>query len=741
MKKQSFTAKILSLVMVIGVLFTLASCGGGSLKLDSFVVDTSTIKTSYVVGEEIDFSGIKAYAKYSDEALNKTYTFGELTITYDADITATAGTKQVYVSFMDPNLDGEEQKIPVTIIVTDPQAVVVNATVAGYQKPDSLVSFAANNKNGTLTYGSSGFMGEFINGNKTYVIGDDNEFNLLPKITVIDESGIPQILSMFHATVEMYLYDGTEYVALTKEAVADHAVAFYSGETLIADVDTLTGTYDFSEAAVGEQIKISVLPDAEYYSYGDNVHAVVLEAAIIDAYNVHEAWQLAVIDNDTSRDLWDTFKTEKGISELSVAGIVLHNDIKLTANDVPDSLFYTTDKEVVYTNSTDPTDKIIKPAGTKYLKDKTNIYQRKGAGDFTINGNFFTLNTSDFPLVASPNVFGSDSGKDYGEDFSNSTLIRFECNGSTGTTPDDVANVTIDNMAVIGNAKRDNYIDHEKASKGYLASAGGLIFIKSTWHTDMTINNVIGNSFFITYFSDYYGRLVANDVKCYDSYQNAGFVYAEAYLEFNDSYLNGCGGPVVIAQSLVDEELHPTVVTNDTILDTRLTGTEIWFVSLGATTVVSGITAMDAVLEAYDLGNFVNPSNSGSLKDKMNILGLLMTEGFTADTVVSDSRAQGVLTFDDDGIERLKSTDPTNNPTEWDKVVNNPAYGQGAPFFSVTDEDGEVHYLFYNGYYLCDYYGNQFSKTTHAKIYNAFYNADRITISQGGISVVFEFYH
>ena len=93
MKKLSTMAKIIAFAMITCVLFSLVACGGGKLKLESFVVDNSSIKTTYEVGETVDFSGIKAYAKYSDDSLNKTYTFADLTLTYDADITATAGRK------------------------------------------------------------------------------------------------------------------------------------------------------------------------------------------------------------------------------------------------------------------------------------------------------------------------------------------------------------------------------------------------------------------------------------------------------------------------------------------------------------------------------------------------------------------------------------------------------------------------------------------------------------------------
>ena len=95
MKTSRTLVKILSLALVFAMMFTLVSCNlfGGSLKLESFTVDRSSVKTSYYIGEEIDFSGIKAVAKYSDSSLDKEYTAADLTVTYDPDITATVGQR------------------------------------------------------------------------------------------------------------------------------------------------------------------------------------------------------------------------------------------------------------------------------------------------------------------------------------------------------------------------------------------------------------------------------------------------------------------------------------------------------------------------------------------------------------------------------------------------------------------------------------------------------------------------
>ena len=84
MKTSGILVKIFSLALVLCMILSLASCGliqnlfGGSLELVSFTVDRSSVKTEYYIGEEIDFTGIRAYIKYSDEALNKERTSVDL---------------------------------------------------------------------------------------------------------------------------------------------------------------------------------------------------------------------------------------------------------------------------------------------------------------------------------------------------------------------------------------------------------------------------------------------------------------------------------------------------------------------------------------------------------------------------------------------------------------------------------------------------------------------------------------
>ena len=775
--------------------------------IDSYTADASNMLTSYMVGQPVNFSGLVMYANYLDGGESEVVNVNEFTFG-DAGITATAGDKTIPVykngeqvatinisvvknsitstviggsyktdylttdtatdftnltitltyadgtvrtlsgsdlsfSALDLSTPGKKN---VVITFTDPinnepssASISVNVIkkyeVLEFAKSEDLSAFDSDNKSaGTASYGDSGFSGQFLVGNKTYMIGDDNAFKLNPMFTVLD--GSPKNLREFYSVVDLYLHNGTEYVLLTKQADSQNQnlVYYYSGSDLIATVDTYRGSYQFTTNATNKLVKISVLPNSKYYTFS-TVNPVVLEAKVIDAWNAYTAVDLAVIDN-SGREEWTNFKSANGLANVAPAGIVLHTDIHISASDLPADFFYETEKAVSYRNTV--TNEVIDaPKGTRYLKDGTDVYVRVGGADFVFEGNFFTLDCIKFPLVPSPAIFGENADRDYGSDFSNATLFVFQTNSDRLlAAPADIANTTINNLALIGNAARNNFVDMQDN----LASAGGLIFCKARNYSNLTFDNIIGNSYFITYFPDIESTVEMTNIKCYDSYQNAVMLWANATCNMDKCYFNGAGGPLVIIQSWTNEDTdiqyNPVLNATNTITESHLSGQEIWFTAVNATQVVAQIQALGNSLEAGGLGNFSDDNN------QMNIICGLITEGDDAAAIISDPTAQGTMIFDGHGIERWQ------NQAVWGAIYNHPAYttqganGMTAPFLSVVDASGTTHVLWTDGSNLYDLQGNVFgTQAAHQAIAAAFMTANRITLSQGGISVLLEFYH
>ena len=934
MKKLRTLAKILSLALVIGLVFSFVACKG-ALKLEAFTVDRSSVKTVYYIGEEIDFSGIRASVRYSDDSLNTEYTLEDLTITYDKDITATVGTKQIKVSFMDPHLGVEQSVIvqitvkedpnavkhtayyidasavktaylmgeaidftgikvyekfsdnseaeitdlslltyepvldgltatagnkvvkvkydgedagSVTVKVSDPEVLkndVISVVVGGnykttyevgetvdltgmtvtvtyeegevetlthealtaeqidmstagtktvvisffdpinneedftsisitvlkkdkvvqFEKPDTLTAFDSDNKYaGSHNYGETGFSAEFAKGGQLYVIGDDNVFKMIPTL-VVDDNGLDKDLEKFYADVNIYVWNGTEYVLTNKTANnATNYTYTYEGAT-VATVNTYDGEYFFASPI--EKVKIEVMPSMEYYKNLDSFNAVVLEAKVIDAYNVYSAKELSVIDN-SGRQGWIDLKAEAGLAGIAPAGIVLHNDVSLRYTDVPQDFFYKSSDTVQYRNSaTGEIKEYANTAGMNYLVDWTVIYQRTSTSDFTMQGNFFTINVSDFPLVASPSIFGADSEKDYGTDYSNATLFMFESTSTSWLAPSDVpvkGAVTIDNLALIGNAGIDGWVVEKVHgdtidSATELVTAGGLIMLKSSRYAITTLNNVINNSFFIAYFPDYQGYMCVNDSKCYDSYQNAVFAWADSTMAVNDSYIYGTGGPIVIAQSAqpVSSGPHysPDVVINNTKLETHVTGEEVWFKSVGATATISQIKGLGYGLDQLinGAGKMVNPAlnlhaNFVGADGKMNATATLMNNASNADQALTDIHVEGNVLTDGTGINRWyegENMDPTWATIYYAMTTVKPELA-GAPILVTYDASGAAQILIYDGNAIsgfCDMNGNAIGTdlANQAAIINNFATADEVVLYMGGLAVMFDLYH
>ena len=663
--------------------------------------------------------------------------------------TATVGKVIVSVSFTD-EVNAEEYNTSFELEIIEPKKVVT-----AFEKPDSLSAFDSDNKSaGKTQYGQPGFSGEFAVGGKLYVIGDDNAFVMIPNLTV-DDNGVDKDVEKFYQDVDIYVYNGTDYVLAEKSATNATVFTYAVDGELVATVDTYNGEYFFAKPI--DKVKISVKPSVVYYKNVDSFNAVVLEATVIDAYNVYNANELSVVDN-SARQEWIDFKTELGLNGIAPAGIVLHSDINVNYNNVPSAFFYQSTDTVQYRNTvTGEIREYSNIAGMNYLIDGTSIYERISTTDFTVQGNFFTISVSDFPIIASPSIFGDSADKDYGVDYSNASLFRFATIPDPWVSSENVpvrCNVVIDNLGLIGNAGRDNWVVEKVhgdsvSSATELVTAGGLIMIKSSQHGVVTLNNVINNSFFITYFPDYQGTMYVNNSKCYDSYQNAAFVWADSYFEINDSFINGTGGPIIITQSVrlegSDYYYNPVTYANNTVMDTALTGDEIWFKAIGATGIIGQVKANGAALNEAGLGNWCDNTNGG----KMNIKAALMNNSSNAADALNDVYVQGGVYTDGTGIDRFMSDET------WMQILTHPALAQGAPFIVVYDAYGNANVLYAAGTGIYDLSGREFNASSvmsdmtappasgynHAAIYQAFATADEIVLYQGGLAVLFELYH
>ena len=678
----------------------------------------------YKLNETTNFAGIIVTITYLDGTKVNVTDLSKLTFKdAETDKEAKFG-KEVTVTLTD-EINRESVSATFLMVVTD------NPRVTSFEQNEDISAFESDNNPETrYEFGQNGFESQFAVGGQTYVIGDDNEFRYQPTFAV-DKDGEDDYLVQYFADVTLYV-DGAP---LERRAVTNSVTnyEYYLGGTKIATVDTYNGKYQFHTQLAN--VTISVMPSSDYYEIPADIKAVTLNAKVVDAYNVYEAWQLSLIDNrddygdadDDNYFAWQDFRTEKGLGNLRVNGVVIHDDINITVDDIPESFITRTTEEFTYKNTVSG-ETVTVPVGTRFLKPITYVYSRCG-GNFTIHGNFFHLslyNTDstdplaymkNFPLEPSPEA-KNDAGVDYGLDFSNSVLFHGASVDYNGD-----AHFYISNLSLRGNAGRDNWVA-EKNGATHLASAGGLLMTKSS-DLGMTVHvdNVISNSFYIAYLADWGGTMNVSNVKAYNSYQNAIYVARNSTVEVRDSWFSGVGGPAIISQgneSRNDVIGYANITLTNTVLDTSLSGNELWFKMLGALS--PDIEGM--VQQIQGMGTLLGPLGTWLKDGKMNIKCVQLYGMDFADVT-----AQGYMNINGAVMDKYYSAESHY----WNTILPTMQAGAGAaPFLTVIDAQGNAHTAYYNGSTLvplgnCDM--------------TQFMAAKDIILTKGGLSIVLEFYH
>lgn len=754
MKKTSrILAIVLTICMSITAMATLAACPDKGFELESFTVDMSTIKTTYKVGEQVDFSGIKVNIRFTDEKYNKQLGFADLLITYPTDITSTVGVKEVTVQYTD--VTGTKRYTSFNITVEAAEPVIEKGSVALFTLPASIVDYNDKvDKAKKSKYGSNTFESEYIDDeDNVYYVGSANEFKFAPVLKVFDEQERPQVVSKYRTTTKVYM-DGEKTPLISALTDEDNIINVHSfDETEYVRSYDADNKMSFGAAAIGHTFRIVVTFDREFFeveedSVGSVNEQVELTVKVIDAYNVYSAAELVVIDNvgvgdrgnnDNTTEAYAAFKESHGLSNVNAKGVVLHNDLTLTCNDIPSCYYERLAKPYEYK---DQSGNVMMTANA-FMKDESNIYARRILKDetFSLIGNFFTVDCSQLPLAPSPAAandvkaaeYGGIQISDYGSNYSNVSLIRIlgggEASGDTALS----GNAIVKNVMFIGNANRNEVTD----SKGSLVSAGGLICIKSQG-SNLDYNNTIQNKFFISIFPNYSGVTNANKVKVFDSYQNAVFIYGGGVLNINSSYMLRSGGPLCIIQHLNPQSNtqsdYPVVNASDSYLESYCDGNEMWFASVGATEIAGQLKLINNFFLQAQTSKVMLDKNG-----KMNIICVNMSDGSNAGETVKNVYTQGKFSISKNGktatLNRLLSQ-PFYKELVMPKLV------AGAVVINAVDDADQKSFVYFDGQSKAysgasgAIFAPSADNLVDYAIWNTFNEANHFAINMGGFGIM-----
>ena len=280
-------------------------------------------------------------------------------------------------------------------------------------------------------------------------VGDENPFQMLPVLDIIDEDTFDPISQdewAYPYQFDIKMWNGSAFEAVSK--------------TQYAVFDETNCSFDFTEDARNHRFQLDVYPGglSEAQLATAAFHSVVT-VDVFEGYNVYDADRLAYMNDVTFsgscrqdgslrtgqeyNDGWVAFRQAKGLHESYLAPrILLQSNIKILKENLPDIMFFDASEGV----AAEQVGKMV---------DSTDVYARYATG-FTFNGNYFNIDTSELPLNG--NQWGSDG-------VSHSTLFKVaEIRNDASVN----SSLTFKNCTYYGNGPRGNDT----------AAADSLIFFK-----------------------------------------------------------------------------------------------------------------------------------------------------------------------------------------------------------------------------------------------------------------------
>lgn len=466
----------------------------------------------------------------------------------------------------------------------------------------------------------------------TYKVGNQNEFkvDIIGKIT--DDSGRTTEVSnpFIKDKFEIFNKETNKYEDIPESELLSHV-----------SINNTKNGYQFTAAAVGNTYRLTISADETMYAnISDYCSDVVLELEVVDGYNVYSKEDLTIFDNIQSA--WDDVKTANNIKDVTANGIVLHSDIEITNDDLPQAFKWSEEEINTYIaqysddfskwcikkkgNNPDFTEEIGKETLIDSLKDGTTVYWRgtnKEDDHFTIEGNYFKLDTSKIKQVYSFNdgiqtgTVNTEYVPDDGGGCDGSHAQLFGINSEDTEEafgPFGGGSISINNLTIIGNGNRS---DDDKYQ-------GGLITFKMRG-VDFIAENVITSRSFTTFMSMMSEgevkktSMILDRCKNFDSYNSLVYVWGCDKNIITNSVMTDAGGAVALldevdadnAQS--SRRAYPKVDCYNVFFENLLTGTEPWFVAHHASEAV-------AMMEGFGLQDKWLGKNAVANGEHMNIL-------------------------------------------------------------------------------------------------------------------------
>ena len=578
------------------------------------------LNTNYKVGDVFSYANISITITYTDGSTKTFINASEaekagIVFNTDAINSAAIGEYDFTVSYKG-----------VTSAAVKISFKEVEYEIFGVSEPKSLSILGTNKK-------------YYLNGSYGYLVGDDNPFKYSLIISAYNFNGDKVSVNKYVSKSQVYLLEG-ETILNSKETLLEGAEL-----DKYVTIDEINNSFDFTEAAIGKNFKIATRPaygitvddESEYAEY-TRTHTFT----VVDAYNVYDAVGLHVITN--SDDFHDEgvmlswaqnmlINAGYEVPNYEIKGVVLHNDIKITAKDLPAEFF----------------------AADGTLIDYTSLFFRDIAkGDFTIHGNYFTIYSYEVPSIA-----------DTGNNNSHTQLFRFASSVYDSNFDYTENDLRIENLYILDNDPNDP-LNADSAR-----SRLGFIGIKIA-HCEAVLDNVVAERYYITLMGEYDNTaLNINESKLYNAWQNHIFLWSKHTLNDNNadsepsanhsplqcnitnSKITICGGPIIISQTASPEENRQKNSGADVNIDaateigTYVTADSTWFNAMGASSYVTPIVAMNQLMQNVGGSYVFTKAPDGSEGQFFNLVSVILPGGETMADILSGKDIDGTVTIGD----------------------------------------------------------------------------------------------
>lgn len=496
-----------------------------------------------------------------------------------------------------------------------------------------------------------------------YKVGDDNAFEFQPQATVLVD-----------LTHQSTITVKTEFTLQMKQD--DGSFADVSAETYVTTNENLPNFYWFKKDAIGRVFKFTIKPDHNAYTGDAANSAIEAYFEIVDGYNVYDQTGLSVFDNLNVKH-WKDIKEEAGVlrwdskpltyynvvsgdNKSPVANIVLHSDITINPDYLPDNYFWDKDKTENEENSKyTAVETILKgsnsaniPDSVKnylngslkdgYTKDQwyyfnkgnveslnepvNNINMQKGIYNSTgtgIEGNFHSLTyMTDGLKHHLYTVYDGKTADGSAFPLSHWSLFRYGGQSIINGKGFDLigeGKPTISNLRIKGNSPRKAATDGEPSH----------LMALNTCINEVNLENCVISQLFCAGLGDQSSSpsgINVADCKIFDIYSNMFYLW-RATVNVKNSIMKDAGGPVFI---LCDGERkktdgsnnQPTLkVDKESKFVSQASGQESWYVLNSATSLFTSVKGV-STLAKNKLGISLTSGN----EELVNVIAIVVPE-------------------------------------------------------------------------------------------------------------------